>query len=60
MVSASIALVIIGIVIAMINLLYVRNAGQTIQSLTMIHGEIVIVLLTVLINTLLMEQRRKP
>ena len=51
--SITIALVIIGVVIAMINIIYVKNAGQTIQSLTMVHAEIVLVLLTVLINTLL-------
>jgi len=58
LVSSNIALVIIGIVIAVINILYVRNAGQTIQSLTMIHGEMILVLLCVLINTLLTKGRK--
>lgn len=54
--SVSIALVIVGVVIAVINLVYVRNPGQTVQSLTMIHGESVVILLTVLINILLTKR----
>jgi hypothetical protein len=51
----TLVLVIIGVVIAAINFVYVRNAGQTIQSLTMIHVEIMLVLLCILLNTILID-----
>lgn len=59
LVAASVSLFFIGVIIAAVNLVYVRNPGQTIQSLTMIHAEIVVVLLTVLINTILTWMVRK-
>lgn len=55
MLISTVALVIVGIVIALINFIYVRNAGQTIQSLTMIHIEIMIVLLCILLNTMMVD-----
>jgi hypothetical protein len=55
---ATIALVVIGVIIAIINFVYVRNAGQTIQSLTMIHVEIMIVLLCILLNTMLIDYKQ--
>jgi hypothetical protein len=59
LVAASVSLFFIGAIIAAVNIIYVKNPGQTIQSLTMVHAEIVVVLLTVLINTILTWMVRK-
>ena len=53
LVAVTTSLVALGTIIAAVNIVYVRNPGQIIQSITMLHGEIVIVLMTILINTLL-------
>lgn len=58
LVAVNVSLFLVGLIIAVINIIYVKNPGQTIQSLTMIHAEIVVVLLTVLINTILTEMKR--
>jgi len=56
--AVSVSLVLLGVIIAAINIAFVRNPGQTIQSLTMIHAEIIVVLVAILINTLLTERKK--